>query len=817
MTRTTNHLSTALLSPTLARVAIGIALAIPAWSAAPRAQAAESAAHREQALSFSIPAQPLEDALNEFIAVTDWQVGFAAGLAKDARSPGVSGRHPPAEALRKLLAGTGLVYRHTGARAVTLKRAPEPIRLAAAEGNEVRLAPVTVKDTAMDENDPYDPSYTRTNAATATKTDTPIMENPMSIQVVPQAVLKDQQAFRLQDAVKNVSGVQQYSTNGGTLGGNDTFVVRGFELGNIRYRNGIRIAGNNADFANLDRIEVLKGPASGLYGRIEPGGLINVVTKKPLTEPYYSLEQRFGSYDYYRTEANATGPLTQDGSLAYRLDLSYLDTKSFRDLFVNDRIFVAPAISWKPSDSTEFNLSVEYLHEDRTYDAGIPVIGNRIAPVPISRSFTQKGLADNNAYWLIDFNWSHHFNENWKLRNGVLATEVTSTFEEVYVEDRVAPNGDATRGAWFGGGDNDLQTVYLDLTGKFETFGIRHKLLIGADYYHYRDHKQATSRFVDNINIFKPLPKIDLESAKGPPYLWNSIQTNEWYGVYFQDEMTLWDKLHIMGGGRYDIATFGSGSSDQNLAQARSNFTDFEENYFSPRVGILYQPWEWLSLYGHFVESFGANNGQQISGKPFDPQTSTEFEGGIKTSFFDGRLIGTLAYYHLTKQNVLTPDPNNRNLLAAIGEARSRGVELDISGRLTDGLSMIGTYAYTDTEVTKDNSGNQGNRLPYVPLHSGSFWLKYDFQQDVLNGLSIGAGVYAAGRRYGDAANSFSDGAYARLDLMAAYRFNVGPTRLTAQVNIHNVTDTEYFIQRAAWSNNPAEPLMVFGSLRLEL
>lgn len=459
---------------------------------------------------------------------------------------------------------------------------------------------------------------------------------------------------------------------------------------------------------------------------------------------------------------------------------------------------------------------MEYLDEHRAYDSGIPVIGNRIAPMPISRSFSQEGLADKNSYWLVDFNWIHRFNDNWKLRNGVLASEGKMGFQEVYVEDKAAANGDATRGAWFGGGDYDQQTVYLDLTGKFETYGIQHSILIGGDYYHYRDQNQATSRFVDNINIFKPLPAIDLISAAAPPNLWNYIETNEWYGVYFQDEMTLWDKLHIMGGGRYDIATFGSGYSDQNLAQANAGFDDIEENYFSPRVGVLYQPWQWLSLYGHFVESFGANNGRQASGERFAPQTSTEYEGGIKTSFFDGRLTGTLAYYHLTKQNLLTPDPNDRNLSVAIGEARSQGLEMDVNGQLTDGLNMIATYTDTDTEVTKNNSGNQGNRLPYVPLHSGSLWLKYDFQPAWLKGFSVGAGVYAADKRYGDAANSFSDGAYARLDLMAAYRFNVGPTKLTTQININNVTDTEYFIPRAVWSNVPAEPLMAFGAVRLE-
>jgi len=767
----------------------------------------------EKTYDFNIPAQPLASALDALAQQTGLQPFYADGIMAGKRAPALSGRLTPLQAVQKLLAGSGLVYTFTADNAVAIKQD------GSAAAKVETLAAVTVLGRAVyDANDPYNTDYNRQIASTATKTDTSIMETPMSIQVVPQAAIRDQQAFRLQDALKNVSGVQQRASNGGTTGGADAYVVRGFELGfrSNYYRNGIRMQKSSADFANLDRVEVLKGPASGLYGRIEAGGLINLVTKKPSADPYYSIEQRFGSYDYYRTEASATGPLTQDGSLAYRLDMSYLDSNSFRDFVVNDRIFFAPSLNWKPSDRTEFNLSVEYMDDNRTYDAGLPVTGNRVAPAPISRTFVQEGLVDKDSYWLVDFNWTHSFNDNWKLRNGMVVVDGDAGLQEVYADGRAALNGDTPRGAWFGSLAYDTQTVYLDLTGKFKTFGIEHDLLIGGDYYHQRSVDHATARAMDNVNVFRDMPRFDVQAAMAPPYLFNYIEDNEWFGVYGQDEITLWDKLHLLGGLRYDIATFGSGYSDQNLALASDAYDDIEETNLSPRVGILYQATEWLSLYGHFVESFGANNGRQASGKPFDPQTSTEYEGGIKTSFFDGRLTSTLAYYHLTKQNVLTPDPSNRSLNVAIGEARSQGIEWDISGRLTDAISMIGTYAYTDTEVTKDYSGNQGKRLPYAPLHSGSLWLKYDFQQEMLRGFSVGAGIYAAGLRYGDTANSFYDDAYARLDVMAAYRFNIGKTRLTAQVNVNNVSDTQYYIQRASWSNNPADPLMAFGSLRLE-
>lgn len=770
-----------------------------------------------QTYDINIPAQPLPSALDALAQQTGIKPFYSDAIVAGKTSRAVSGRFTTEQALNRLLSGSGLSYSFSGDKAVA-------ITAAAPTSRTETLPAVTVSGQAeYDSSDPYNPDYNRASASTAMKTDTPIMDTPMSVQVIPQAIIRDQQAFRLQDALKNVSGVQQRSSNGGTTGGGDAYVVRGFELGfrSNYYRNGIRMQKSSADFANLDRVEVMKGPASGLYGRIEAGGLINLVTKKPSATPYYSLEQRFGSYDFYRTEGSATGPLTQDGDLAYRVDFSYLDSGSFRDSFAAERGFFAPALQWKPDERTEVNLSMEYLTDDRTYDAGIPAVvdangvNHGIAPVPISRSLTQNDLTDKDAYWLLDFNWTHAFNDNWKIRNGVVAVDGDARLQEVYADSTASLNGDVPRGAWFGGLLYDTQTVYVDVSGKFNTFGIDHNVLIGGDYYHQSSKDQATARFLDDVNLYQPLPPVDVAAASAPPFYFNYIEDNEWFGVYAQDEITLFDKLHVMGGLRYDIAAFGSGYSDQSVPLAQAAYDDIEENHLSPRVGISYRAADWLSLYGHFVESFGANNGRQTSGKPFDPQIATEYEGGIKTSFFDDRLTGTLAYFNLTKQNVLTPIGSG-GLSAAIGEARSQGLELDVSGQVTDGLSLIGTYAYTDTEVTKDNSGKQGKRLPYAPLHAGSLWMKYDFQHERLRGFSFGAGIYAADRRFGDAANSYSDDAYARLDLMAAYRFNVGPTRLTAQLNLNNVTDTEYFIQRAAWSNNPAEPLMAFGSLRLE-
>ena len=494
---------------------------------------------QEQPADLNIPPQSLAAALDALTQQTGLQPFYTDASVQGLKSSGIVGRYDLREAVEKLLAGTGLSYRFTGPKTVAIKK---PEQVAANEVTE----PSTGKEQPKESSEPQEvtlpemtvtakptdaTSYSVPNATTATKTDTPIMETPVSIQVIPQQVLRDQQAYRIADAVKNVSGVQQrFST-----GGHDRFIVRGFDLGETLYRNGIRLEGINFDLANVAQVEVLKGPASVLYGRIEPGGLINAVTKRPQAQPYYSLEQRFGSYDYYRTQFDVTGPITKDGSLLYGFDLSYLNSDSFRDFSFNKRIFVAPALTWRPSEDTEFNLTLEYLNYDFVYNSGIPAFGDRIAPVPISREYGQPGLDDNRENTLLDFNWSHRFNNTWKFQNGVVWSTYDSTFNEIYAINSASVIGTRiARETWFGHQDADMHTVYADLNGKFDTWSVAHNVLIGADYYSYEGASLNTVISpLDTIDVFNPVyPVIDVDKqilSQGPNI--KGVDDNSWYGV----------------------------------------------------------------------------------------------------------------------------------------------------------------------------------------------------------------------------------------------------------------------------------------------
>ncbi|MGH8656491.1 MAG: TonB-dependent siderophore receptor, partial [Gammaproteobacteria bacterium] len=637
-------------------------------------------------------------------------------------------------------------------------------------------------------------------------------------------------ASQIKNAVENVSGVRTIGLSGYA----DGFVIRGFNDGGI-FRNGLELNFTTFDTVTAERIEVLKGPAAVLYGRSEPGGLINLVTKKPLDAPYYSAEQQFGSYDFFRTQWDATGPLNQDRSLLYRFTGAYQNNDSFRDFHDLERVVLYPSLTWRPTSATEATVDLEYIHDDTHVDYfGIPAIGTRSAPVPISRSFQDPNDPSETFDRIcLGFNLSHRFNDSWTLTNRFLAAfhdHLEPDFNPAGVRaDNRTLDRVATR---YGLNDDGYQTN-LDLTGKFTLWDTHHEALVGFDY--FRFSRQLLFLFQDfenpdpalAIDIFNPRYGIDpaVFNIENLPLASLSQDEQEQYGVYFQDHITLWDKLHILAGGRYDWATLARGDSDISIDAIRLD-DERKDEEFSPRVGLLYQPWPWLGVYGNWVQSFGTNNGRSATGEPHAPQTGEQFEAGLKTQLFESGVTATLAYFHLTKGNLLTPDlftAEDPFDTVPIGEARSQGVELDIAGRVTDTLSLIGSYAYTDAEITEDSRGLQGNLLANAPLHSGSLWLKYDVNGYSADGLSFGVGVFANGQQEGDNENTFQLPGYARLDALAAYRWKIGPSRLIAQLNIRNLLDKEYYENADRNSNNaprnaiwPGAPLTVLGSIRVE-
>lgn len=747
----------------------------------------------------------------------------------------------------------------------------QPLNTAdSATADNPTLGKVVVEADAVaddESSDVYNPNYSgkntfykKSNSTTATKTDTSIFDTPVSIVSVPRAVMDDQKVTRVKDALENVSGVRTQPT----LGTGTGFIVRGFRS-NHTYRNGLVLDMDGAvseyDAGNLHSIDVLKGPASVLFGRVEPGGLVNLVTKKPMDAAYYSLEQQFGSYDYYRTQWDATGPITKDGTLSYRFTGAYQNANSFRDFAFTDRVMADASITWKPTDQTDFTFDIEGFDQDFFADFGVPAISNNLtkngrpAPIPISISLddpsSPRDFASRNVVY-TEIN--HKFNEDWAIHNRFHAVFTDNATSFTGVVDAFAnnpfnddgtrnsayalqPNGDLHRNVFKQFDNGDLYTTNLDLTGKFDLGFSHHETLFGFDFMTAKQKYGSNGLFTVfdpnlTINIFRPTYGIDPQvvnnalNSSDPNFTDNrAVFRQQWYGAYFQDHITLWDKLHIMGGGRYDWAYSGNFYSKSfNISEQNVKLVKAEG--FSPRVGILYQPIKEFGIFGNWTTSFNANNPPGGDGRLFDPQRGEQFEAGIKTQLFDDRLLATLAYYHLTKDNILVSAPSASNPFAMkANEQRSQGIELDVSGQITDQISLIGSYAFTDARVLKDYAGNTaGNRLPNVPEHAGSLWLKYDMKGfDSKDGFSFGVGGVAASARQGDFQNSFQLPGFVRMDAFAAYKTKVAGAKITTQFNFRNLLDHDYYESTDPFYNSgpslsiaPGAPLTAIGSIRVE-
>lgn len=640
-------------------------------------------------------------------------------------------------------------------------------------------------------------SFTVTNASTATRTNTPLMDTPFSVQVVPQQVLQDQLVNTLDKALQNVPGVVPFTTNQGL---SDGFVIRGFGS-NITYRDGFFIpdilggGSSKGATANIERIEVLKGPGSILFGRTEPGGIINLITKQPLAEQQTSIAQELGSYSFFRTLVDSTGPLGSDGSILYRVNLEYENTDSFRDFVKDKGWMVAPSLTWNPNPQTQFTMQFEYQRFDETPDPGVLPLNGRPANVPISRVFFEplSNYNDGDSS-LLSLGWTQRLDADWSSRVRLTGQRIDKTNLTLF-PGVLQPDGSLDR--YFNKGGSEVSqraSVMADLTGRFVTGALRHTLVVGADYFSVKDR-------LSGLNCCEPAPPFnyfaptysDTPQVFDPANDFDLDYKQRWYGIFAQDQIALPGNLNALIGLRYDNA----------LGTSYGEVTD-KDNKVSPRLGLVWRAQPWLSLYGSYTENFGASN--SLFNPPdmrLPSQTAQQWEFGAKTDLLNNRLSATIAFYQLTKQNLPVDDPSNPNIQIAVGEARTRGVELDLSGDLGGGWQVIGGLAYMPyAQITKDSEsdgaggvtpGYTGNRLYLAPRLQGSVWLAYEVQSEALRGLRLGGGVVGVGQRYGDIDNSYVLPGYGIVNLMAAYSWSWNAQRFTAQVNMDNLFDKVYY------------------------
>lgn len=681
------------------------------------------------------------------------------------------------------------------------------------EGETAELPETTVFGERTGEGD-----YLPDRANTATKTNAPILEVPASIQVVPEQVIEDQAALGLEEVYTNVSGATQA---GNTLNAQSEVrpFIRGFES-QILLRNGMRATSTGAvDLINIESVEVLKGPSSILYGRIEPGGILNFNTKKPLPEPFYEVNQQFGNYDHYRTTFDTTGPLNGEGTVLYRINGAYTNSGSFRDHVDLERYAVAPSLTFLPTDQTEITLDFSYSREQVPYDTGVPFGDDNEPLVSPDTFFGDPDLAGRDLQDIFaSYQLDHELNDVWTLRNqfqfhrvharneglrnrGVTGSPGSEMLERRYQnQDRV---------------DNEYQLV-TDLLGTFSTGAIDHELLIGLDLVYNEFDNDRFRQSADPIEI-RNNPDTDFTppANNSPQPAWSG--GSEWAAIYAQDQLTLLpeDRLHVLFGGRFDYV--------------ESEFAD-EKNHdsaFTGRIGALYDLTDWVSPYVSVSQSFQPQRAgvATASGDPIDPEEGIQYEGGFKFHFFEDRLVSTLAFYQIDKENVAAFDFDHFNDTGEVAylpgvEQRSRGIELDIAGQVTDQLRVISNYAYTDTEVTANpaNPSEVGARFGNVPLHIARTWLAYNFADGTaLEGLGFGAGLRYESSHRAQFDDTMLD-SYVVADAGVWYRKTLrSGNRIKLQLNVKNLFDKEYYTRASDQSIvHPGAPLTVLGSIGVD-
>jgi iron complex outermembrane recepter protein len=650
-----------------------------------------------------------------------------------------------------------------------------------------------------------DDNYYVPDANTTTKTDTALRDTPASIQVIPQKVIEDQGATNVREIVRNVSGVNFSSAAGGR---DEQFIIRGFQA-NI-FRNGFRdnsfSTRTESELANIDRVEVLKGPASVLFGRAEPAGIINYVTKQPLREPYYEVSFTAGDFSFYRPSLDFSSPLTEDGDLAYRLNVAYENAGSFRDGVQTERFFIAPTLSWQISDDTELSLEFSYLDDTRPVDRGLVVLSdNEVADIPISTYLGDPEPRENFDETRTELYLDHRFNDNLSLRSGIrygVSTEdgpgATVQIDGPSEDDRNFPVSTNSGYQFY-----ETFTFQNDLIAKFNTGSVKHTVLFGLEYYNGFNSFEGGFRGGDTIDIFNPSTDFDF----GPFESFGVFEDREdSFGIYLQDQIALLDNLQFVIGGRFD--TFNGESN--NLTDGE--ITETEADAFSPRVGLVYQPIEPISLYASYTRSFTPATGRSINNEPFEPQRGTGYEIGVKTEIIKNRLSSTLAFYDTTLTNVATTDPNNDLFEIQTGEQNSQGIELDLSGEILPGWDIFAGYAYTDAKITEDNTFTVGNRLESAPEHDLNFWTAYTIQRGDLAGLGFGLGIFYVSESPGDLDNSFFLEDYTRVDAALYYERD----NFKATLNFKNLFDVRYFEGSGREEVTPGDPFTLLGNISVK-
>ncbi|QGU09506.1 ferrichrome porin FhuA [Leclercia sp. J807] len=656
-------------------------------------------------------------------------------------------------------------------------------------------------------------------SATGTKTDTSIEKVPQSISVVTAEEMALHQPRSVKEALSYTPGVAV-----GTRGASNTYdylIIRGFAAdgqSQNNYLDGMKMQGNFYNDAVIDpymieRAEVMRGPTSVLYGKSSPGGLLNMVSKRPLTEPLKEVQFKVGTDSLFQTGFDFSDALDDDDVYSYRLTGLARSNNAQQERAEEQRYTIAPSFSWRPSDKTNFTFLSYFQNEPETgYYGWLPKEGT-VDPLPngdrLPTDFNEG--AKNNTYSrnqkMVGYSFDHEFNDTFTVRQNLRFAENKTSQNSVYgygVCSDAANSGNALCNALspadkghylarkYVVDDEKLQnfTVDTQLQSKFATGDVDHILLTGVDYMRMRNDINAWFGYdgsVPLLDLYNPVySNFDFGSKNpdnsGPYQLLNKQQQT---GLYVQDQAQ-WNKVLVTLGGRYDWAEQDSFNRVTGTTASR------DDNQFTWRGGVNYLFDNGVTPYFSYSESFEPSSQSDAQGKPFAPSKGKQYEVGVKYVPSDRPIVLTGALYQLTKTNNLMADPAGSFFSVEGGEIRARGVEIEAKAALSASVNVVGSYTYTDVEYTTDTN-YKGNTPAQVPEHMASLWGDYTFYDGALSGLTLGTGGRFSSSSYGDPANSFKVGSYAVMDALVRYdlaRFGMAGSNVALHVN--NLLDREY-------------------------
>ena len=637
-----------------------------------------------------------------------------------------------------------------------------------------------------------------TEEAAGAKTALPLRELPQSVRVMSRQTLDDLGATRLDDVLDYVGGVSRQNNFGGLW---DNIAIRGLpgneNTGMATLLNGFSSnRGFNAprDLAGVERIEFLKGPAAALYGSSEPGGTLNIVSKKPLWKAAHSVEAYAGSNSLGRAALDTTGPISDN--LAYRLNVAVEDKGSFRDQVSAQRQVVAPAFTWKLSPNTVLEYTSEYLRHATPLDRGVVAVNNQLGAVPVSRFLGEPAdggvTVTNQTHQLV---LSHEWNADWRSRTGLSYRETGLKGYSTEASALQADGRTLRRQRRYRDFQSDDVALQAELQGTVRAGGLEQEVLVGVESYRFhmdslmlRANPSASAPYA--IDIFN---RVYGQAQPTPGRNTDTYEKQRNTALYVQDTVKLGEQWRVMAGLRAD-------NYDQSLQNRITTTTTTQSpSAVSPRLGVSWLPSAGWTVYANAGKSFRPNTGSDAAGKAFDPENARAFELGAKWESADQRLGATAALFDITKRNVLTSDPVNSGYSVAAGEVRSRGLELDVAGRLTANWRLNASLVFNDVEITRDNSLEVGGRLLNVPKVNGSVLAVYE--DALANGqrYGVGGGVTYMGKRLGQArtqaeANAgtaaFDLPSYTTAKLLAYWRLS--PT-INLTLDVDNLFDKVHY------------------------